>query len=321
MKKHILITGAAGFIGFHLLEKISKKKNTKITIYDNFSRGKKDFALSNLLKKRTNIKIKKIDLRKKITTNENFTHIFHLAAIVGVENVKKDVIDTFQTNLSSTLNILRAYKDNKIKPKFIFFSTSEIYQPLLDKKILKFPTSEIQNFIYPSNFNPRQSYYLSKFFSEIILKLSSFKYIIYRPHNIYGPRMGYSHVIPELILKFKNNKKKIDIFSPNHKRAFCFIDDAIEMILGTCFKKKSLNNIFNLGNMKEEVRIVDLVKKMKKILNSNKKLNLMKNTPGSPYRRVPDTSKIQKIKKLKKYTPLEEGLRKTISWYEQNPKY
>ena len=130
--------------------------------------------------------------------------------------------------------------------------------------------------------------------------------------------MGYSHVIPELTIKFKDNKKKIDVFSPHHKRSFCFIDDAISLILGSCFKIKSLNKVLNLGNMEEEVKIIDLVKKMKKILNSNKKLNLKGNTFGSPTRRFPDTSRIRKIKKIKKFTPLIDGLKKTITWYEKN---
>ena len=318
MKKNILITGAAGFIGFHLLKKISKNKNYHITIIDNFSRGKKDLEFVNLIKKKKNIKIKKIDLTTKFVLEENYSHIFHLAAIVGVENVKKNPIKTFNTNLISTLNILKAFEGRKKKPIIIFFSTSEVYQPLLDKNKLKFPTTENQNFIYPSSFNPRQSYYLSKFFSETIIQLSNFKYIIYRPHNIYGPRMGYSHVIPELTIKFKDNKKKIDVFSPHHKRSFCFIDDAISLILGSCFKIKSLNKVLNLGNMEEEVKIIDLVKKMKKILNSNKKLNLKGNTFGSPTRRFPDTSRIRKIKKIKKFTPLIDGLKKTITWYEKN---
>ena len=318
MKKNILITGAAGFIGFYLLKKICSNPNYKITIIDNFSRGKKDKEFRELLSKEKKIIVKNIDLTKKLYFKQNFSHIFHLAAIVGVNNVKKETIKTFDTNLVSTVNILNAFKNKKKKPVFIFFSTSEIYQPLLDNKKLKFPTSENQKFIYPAELNPRKSYYLSKFFSEIIIQLSKFNYIIYRPHNIYGPRMGYSHVIPELIQKFKNGKKKVDVYSPNHRRAFCFIDDAISLITGTCFKKKSLNQIFNIGNMKEEIKIKDLVKKIKNILKSKKKFNFKNNTVGSPTRRIPDIKKIQQIKKIRKFTSLDNGLKKTINWYEKN---
>ena len=69
--------------------------------------------------------------------------------------------------------------------------------------------------------------------------------------------------------------------------------------------------------MKEEVKIVDLVKKIKKILNSKKNFYLRKNTLGSPFRRIPDTKKIQKIVKIKNFISLNEGLKKTISWYQK----
>ena len=121
MKKKILITGAAGFIGFHLLKEISKNNNFEITIIDNFSRGKKDIEFNDLLKKKRNIKVKKIDLTKSFKINKNYTHIFHLAAIVGVQNVKKNPIKTFDTNLISTLNILKAFETKKKKPLIIFF--------------------------------------------------------------------------------------------------------------------------------------------------------------------------------------------------------
>ena len=316
MKKKILITGAAGFIGFHLIKKLIKNKNYSITIVDNLSRGRIDDEFRKIIQL-NKIKFLKKDLSKKLVFNTNFDYIFHLAAIVGVSNVEKQPIKTFKNNLSSTINLIEAFSLKKNKPVFIFFSTSEVYQPLLEKKILNFPTSEKQTFIYPNEFHPRQSYYLSKFFSEIVINLSRIRFIIYRPHNIYGPRMGYSHVVPELFLKFKN-KKKIDVFSPYHKRAFCYIDDAINQILKSCFNKKSLNNVFNIGNMKQETRIIDLVKGIGKILNSKKKIIIKSNTKGSPSRRLPNIYKIKKITKIKNFTPLMVGLKKTLNWYEKN---
>ena len=121
MKKNILVTGAAGFIGFNLLKEISKNSDFNITILDNFSRGKKDNEFISLIKKKKNIKIKKIALTQKFQINQNFSYIFHLAAIVGVKNVKKDIVKTFDTNLNSTLNLLNAFKSKKKKPTFIFF--------------------------------------------------------------------------------------------------------------------------------------------------------------------------------------------------------
>jgi nucleoside-diphosphate-sugar epimerase len=130
--------------------------------------------------------------------------------------------------------------------------------------------------------------------------------------------MGFSHVIPELFFKFKKMCGPISVFSPNHTRAFCYIDDAINLISKSCFKKKSKGSVFNIGNMNEEIKIIDLAKKIRVILKSNKKIIPKKNTIGSPGRRVPDTTKIMKITNLKKFTNIDQGLKKTLNWYEKN---
>ena len=84
-----------------------------------------------------------------------------------------------------------------------------MYGPLSDLGKLKYPTNEDINLIIPSMTRPRDSYYLSKIFGEKILELSKLNYCILRPHNIYGPNMGFKHVISELIKKF--NMKKIPV--------------------------------------------------------------------------------------------------------------
>jgi nucleoside-diphosphate-sugar epimerase len=164
----------------------------------------------------------------------------------------------------------------------------------------------------------RDSYYLSKILGEKILQLSGLKYIILRPHNIYGPNMGFRHVISELIKKMTDSKKKVGknckVFSPNHTRSFCYIDDAINQIINISFNKKSENKIFNVGNSKDEIKIYELARLIKNILKSNVVLKKGEVTPGSPSRRVPDMKKNIKITKIKKLTSLKNGIKKTIDW-------
>ena len=123
MKKNILITGAAGFIGFYLLKKYVLNPNYKITIIDNFSRGKKDkeFRQSCLYKKKKII-VKNMDLIKIIY--KIFLIFFYLAAIVGVNNVKKETIKTFDTNLVSTVNIINS-PPLKIKKGNLYLFSSQ----------------------------------------------------------------------------------------------------------------------------------------------------------------------------------------------------
>ena len=314
----ILITGAAGFIAYHLLKRISQKKYQFILI-DNYNRGKNDKYFSKLLKKLTKVKLLKNDLTKPFKIKDKkIKYVFHFAARLGVKNVISEPSKTLNDNLNMLVNTLDAVKKFNKKAKFIFFSTSEVYSPLIDLKVATFPLKENVNLIIKQSTKPRDSYYISKLVGEKIVQLSGLKYLCLRPHNIYGPRMGFSHVIPELVKKIeKNNVKKIKIFSPTHKRSFCHVDDAIDQILGLSFSKHVYNDTFNIGNSNEETKIFDLAKIIKKLLNSKKKLLKYTDTDGSPKRRVPDMKKNYKIFKKKRYINLESGVEKYINWYKQ----
>ncbi|MDC3162414.1 NAD(P)-dependent oxidoreductase [Candidatus Pelagibacter sp.] len=309
--KRILITGGAGFIGYHLTRKLVDL-NYKIFLIDNLSRGKKDKFLKKLLKNK-NVKLLRHDLNKKLKYTNNFDYIFHLAAVVGVQNVKINPISTLRNNILPLFNIIEFTKNSKTK--IIFFSTSEVYSPMIKKKIIKFPLSENNEIILPLSTSNRDTYFISKIFCEKILQSSKINYLILRPHNIYGPRMGYSHVIPELIEKF-NKKKIVNLFSPSHTRAFCYIDDAIHQIIELSFKKNTNNRIFNIGNQKEEIKIYNLGKKISILLKSKKKIIKRKDTLGSPYRRVPNMKKTLSYINYKSFTDLDSGLKKTINWYK-----
>ena len=127
--------------------------------------------------------------------------------------------------------------------------------------------------------------------------------------------MGFSHVIPELIKKFMTVSKNIKIYSPTHKRAFCFVDDAINQMVNLALNKNAKNKVFNIGNNSEEIKIIDLANKIKRLLMSDKKIIKGPVTPGSPIRRVPDLRLTKKITKISKFTNLNMGLKKYIFWY------
>ena len=314
--KKILITGAAGFLGYHLLKKIINK-NFKFILLDNFYRGKKDKILKSLLKNKK-VRLINHDLTKPLNLKEkNIKYVFHFAAHLGVQNVISKPSKTINENLQMLINIINAVKGNN-KLKFIFFSTSEVYSPLIKTNNAKFPLKEDVALMVNKETSPRDSYYLSKIIGEKIVQLSGFNYLCLRPHNIYGPRMGYSHVIPELIKKIKFQKsKKIKIYSPSHKRAFCYIDDAIEQIVGLSFGNKAKNKTFNIGNSREEIKIFDLAKMIKNKLKSKKKLIKYIYTSGSPKRRVPSMSKTSSYLKKTKYISLNKGIQNYINWYKR----
>ena len=128
---------------------------------------------------------------------------------------------------------------------------------------------------------------LSKMYGNqscLIMDLNTIYLLLLRYHNIYGPRMGFLHVIPEMIEKI-SKQKIIEVASPQHTRSMCFIDDAIEMTIRACESNITNKEILNIGNQDQEISIINLTKLIASILNKNIEIKCLPNTEGSPPRR------------------------------------
>lgn len=312
--KRILITGGAGFIGFHLA-KFYSKKNFKIDIIDNLSRGKIDEDFRNLLKKK-NITFFKKDLEKKININYRYNLIFHCAAIIGVKHVIEKPYEVLTKNIKLLENIISFCRQQKKLERLIFFSSSEVYAETAANKLLKYPTPENSLILIDNTFKKRSTYMLSKFYGEYMCFMSGIKCTIIRPHNFYGPRMGLSHVIPELAKKIQT-KSSVKVYSYFHKRTFHYIDDAILQIFNLLKKKNTIGRIFNIGSH-SELTIFNLAKKIKSILKRKKTILIKKkDIHSSPQRRQPDLSLLNSICKKNDNVLIERGLQETINWYKK----
>jgi UDP-glucose 4-epimerase len=312
----VLITGGSGFLGFHLATELSKKFN--VDIIDNFSRGRFDKDLKHLLKKK-NVNLIKLDLKNKIKLKgRSYNYIFHFAATIGVANVINNPWEVLNNNFLSTKNIIEIAKKQKSLKKFFFASTSEIYAGALSAGLLKFPTQENQLIALKKFDSSRSTYMLSKIYGEVMCLFSKLPYIIIRPHNIFGERMGMSHVIPEIIKKILKKKKSIKVSNQDHKRTFCYIKDAVNLIIILMKNKKLINKTYNLADSRKEIKILDLANTLIKI--SKKKLIVKKfiDKNQSPKRRLANTSKILKDTKYRFNSSFKDNLKKTFDWYEKN---
>ena len=204
-KKTFLITGGTGFIGSNICELLIKKKY-KVKIFDNNSRGN----LNKIKKIKKQVKFIKGDIRNRqslIRASKNTDVVIHLAYINGTKYFYSNPVLILDVAVKGIINVIEACIKNKVKELYLA-SSSEVYQ-----KANIIPTPENIPLSIPNVFNPRYSYATGKILSEVVAINNSklFKrLIIFRPHNVYGPDMGFEHVIPQFIIRMKKsiNKKK-----------------------------------------------------------------------------------------------------------------
>ncbi|MBQ4284572.1 MAG: NAD-dependent epimerase/dehydratase family protein [Lachnospira sp.] len=317
----ILITGGAGFIGYHLTRKLTAEGH-KVVIVDDFSRGVKDSFLKEL-QQDYDVELKSGNLLDTAIVDEiesDYDYIYHLAAIIGVQNVLNRSYDVLANNVILTINAIDIAKKQEHLKRILFASTSEVYAGTLSYHGLEFPTTEDTPLTVSDLKHPRTSYMLSKIYGEALLRQSNVPYTIFRPHNFYGPRMGMSHVIPELLRKAYNdeNDGKLPIFSADHKRTFCYIDDAVELITRLAACEDAEGQEFNIGNEKPEVTMREVGEIVIEVTGDILEIVELPPSPGSPERRCPSMKKTISYTEYEPKMSLKDGIKKTFEWYKSN---
>jgi len=316
-----LLVGGAGFIGGWLASLLAEKGHD-VYIVDNFDRAVSDDFLSNLAQKK-NVQIIQADageLRSSCALPRDFDHIFHLAALLGVDNVRKRPFEVLSVNNSLLENTLLFAREQSSLERFVFFSTSEVYAGTLDAFSLHFPTPETTPLTVGSLEEPRTTYMLSKIYGEALTRFSGLPWTIVRPHNFYGPRMGLSHVVPQLLEKFwiSRNGESVDVYSTDHQRTFCYIEEAVKIIYELSTQQNGLQCCFNVGTQYPEVSMGDLANKLMALTERKVTINALPATPGSPARRQPDTTAARQVASTVQAISLDDGLRRTFDWYRSN---
>lgn len=315
-----LITGGAGFIGYHLAKELADQ-NYEIVLVDNFSRGVEDRFLQQLAEEHR-VKIISADLMTEVNAmglGDDFDHIYHLAAIIGVQNVLERPYEVLEKNVQLLINLIHLAQRQKGLKRFVFASTSEIYAGTLQFFDMAIPTPETTPLTITPLEHPRTSYMLSKIYGEALLRHSGLPFTIVRPHNFYGPRMGMSHVIPELLQKAYRaaDNESLEVFSVDHKRTFCYISDAVKMIRLLAEHKSACGEAYNIGNESPEVTIQTVAETVLKVIGKKIDIAAKPATAGSPVRRCPAMGKAKACIGFDGEVSLEEGIRRTYAWYKK----
>lgn len=314
-----LITGGAGFIGYHLTKELLEQ-GYQIVLVDNFSRGVEDRFLKEL-KENPQISFVTMDLMLKeqvLSLDKDFDFIYHFAAIIGVQNVLKHPYDVLEQNVELLFHMIELARKQEYLQRFVFASTSEIYAGTLQFFNMEIPTPEVTPLTITPLEHPRTSYMLSKIYGEALLQQSGLPFTIVRPHNFYGPRMGMSHVIPELLKKayFSGDTRKLEVFSVEHKRTFCYISDAVKIIRKLAESVDTQGQVYNVGNESPEVSIGEVAEIVLEVVGKQLAIDAKPASSGSPKRRCPSMKKVtESIGDIERVT-LRKGIQKTFDWYK-----
>ena len=310
--KIAVVTGGAGFIGHHLLNRLAE--NNIVYVIDNLKRG-----LSRRFNDNQKVHFHQIDITnidELMSLNEEADIFIHLAAINGTENFYQRPIEVMDVGVLGIINVFK-YCSAMSVPKIVVASSAEVYQK---PKIL--PTPEDIELIVPSHSNPRYSYGLSKIFTEFYSLhyglQKDLSVSIFRPHNVFGEDMGYKHVIPEFILPFI--KAKFDNLSSvtiktkgpiNSSRAFCYVSDIIDGI--EAISGQNSSGVYNIGNP-VSIKIKDILMMLSDITNLEVIIDDSNNEHiGSVTDRIPEIKKMQSLGFSPKVNFLE-GLKKTYDY-------
>jgi len=314
--KNVLVTGAGGFIGSHLVEKLARSgaKVKALCLYNSKgSWGWIDFINKEL---KNSIEVVLGDIRdknicEKIT--ENAEIVFHLAALIAIPYSYIAPESFIDTNIKGTLNLLEGAKKNKVR-RFVHISTSEVYGtpdkvPITEKNELK----------------GQSPYSASKIGADKICEAYFCSYnlpvVIIRPFNTYGPRQSARAVIPTILTQLINGEKKLKLGNLKPKRDLTYVEDTVEGILKGGESEGIEGETIQLGSGKM-YSIEEIVKISMNIIGRKAEIEVedkrVRPEKSEVMELLSDPSKAKKLLGWEAKISIEEGILKTYNWLKEN---
>ena len=302
----ILVTGGAGFIGSNFLQHLKIVTDEEIVCVDKLTYAGK----RNNVPSKAKLYVADIageDAIETIFERHDIKTVFHFAAESHVDNSIKDCSEFIRTNIVGTVNLLNASLKHNVE-KFMHISTDEVYGSI-----------ENGSFTEETNYDPRNPYSASKASSDHFVKAFHNTYglptVITNCSNNYGPRQHKEKLIPQTILNLLNDKK-IPVYGDGKQiRDWLYVQDHCEALIEV-WKHGVVGEKYNIGG-ECEVQNIDLIKKIISLMGKNESMiEYVKDRPGHDRRYSTDISKITKDLNWKPRFDIDDGLTKTIEWYE-----
>jgi dTDP-glucose 4,6-dehydratase len=311
----ILVTGGAGFIGSHIVDRLLSE-DFEVTAYDDMSFGRPENLSQNKCRKEFHFVRGDIrDCKLLRNTLKNVDAVFHEAALVSVARSIKEPLLTNDLNIVGTLNVLKAASDQGVK-RFVFASSAAVYGNT--------PSKKISEDVAP---NPVSPYGVSKVTGELyakyFYKVHGLETVSLRCFNAYGPRQTldsqspYSGVITIFLNKLLSGVSPTIFGDGEQTRDFVYVEDVVQANMLALNSKNAAGEIFNVGN-----GVSVSVNEVAETLNNILKKKHLKTVHVSPRRGDirHSCADITKAKETLGYKPnfsFEEGIRKLVEWYSE----
>jgi nucleoside-diphosphate-sugar epimerase len=322
---NVVVTGGYGFIGSHLVSALLNRGDS-VTVFDY---AKSTHESDTDFDRHANFRFVQGDITDAVALRRALTDdvdtVFHLAAVVGVQNYLKDPLRVLDVNVIGTRNVLELC--HRHKARVLFASTSEVFG-----KNPNPPFAEDDDRVLGSTRTARWSYSTSKAMAEHLVFAMHTAYglpvTVVRYFNVYGPRQNPIFVISQSIHRILNGRSPLLYDSGDQTRCFTYVDDAIAGTLLAADSTAAVGEAYNIGSMTETTvrEVVDLAIKIANVDGVSGAESVDTAAQYGPRyedipRRIPDSTKAQRELGWRLRVDVEEGIRRTIDWVRANPWY
>jgi nucleoside-diphosphate-sugar epimerase len=310
-----LITGGGGFIGTQLASRLSRENDVVLLDMD-FSRNA--FAFTELGSNQ-GVETAIVDIMDTKRLDE-VVHgaqiVIHAAAVLGVQKVIRNTIETLEVNYIGTSNVLKALSRGQACERFVLLSSSEVYGSSASE------IAETGDAVLPSIDDPRWCYSISKAAAEHLTlgyhRERGLPVVVVRPFNVFGPGRVGKYAILQFILKALKNED-LEVYGDGTQvRAWCYIDDFCQGFIEAVRRETAIGQAFNIGNPTNRLTNCELVEKIVRLSNSVSRIVHKPLDFKDIAYRVPDISKARSLLGYDPTIEMDEGLIRTINWVRQN---